>query len=74
MYVKCLPNNLIHKLHNKNYELPEDGLELRPKHVAAVSNKRIVQQVGIKNYIWYNCVPDHMPSRHKPQCPQMSPQ
>jgi hypothetical protein len=32
----------------QTYELPEDGQELRLKHVGVIINKNIVQQVGIK--------------------------
>jgi hypothetical protein len=35
----------------KTWLFPEDRQELRPKHVAALFNKNIVQQVGIKYYI-----------------------
>jgi hypothetical protein len=31
--------------------LPEHGQHLRPKHVAALTNKSLVQQVGVKFYI-----------------------
>jgi hypothetical protein len=50
MYVTLLPNKLTYKLHKLN-ELPEDGQELRLKHVRAIINKNIVQQVGIIYYI-----------------------
>jgi hypothetical protein len=35
----------------KIYKLSEDGQDLRPKHVGAIINKHIAQQVGIKYYI-----------------------
>jgi hypothetical protein len=35
----------------QSYELPEDGQELRQKHVRDIINKNTVQQVGIICYI-----------------------
>jgi len=32
--------------------LPEDSQELRPKHVKVITNKNIVQLVGIKYFIY----------------------
>jgi hypothetical protein len=51
IYVKRLANKLTYAAHNKTLVLPEDGQELRPKHVGAIINKKIVQQVYIKYYI-----------------------
>jgi hypothetical protein len=31
--------------------LPEDGQEVKPKHVATIINKNNVQQIAIKYYI-----------------------
>jgi hypothetical protein len=43
----------------QNCELPADGRELRPEHVAAIINKTFVQEVGIKYYTISSvvCVP-----------------
>jgi len=39
MYVEPLSHKLTHKLHTlKKFELPEDGQELRTKHVGAIIN------------------------------------
>jgi hypothetical protein len=42
MYVEFVPCKLKHKLQmqKKTHELPEDGQQLRPKHVGALINKR----------------------------------
>jgi hypothetical protein len=32
-------------------ELPEDGQQLMPKHVTALTKKKSVQRVGVKFYI-----------------------
>jgi hypothetical protein len=38
--------------HRKTYELPEDGQELRPKHVGAIINRsKHLKQVGVKYYV-----------------------
>jgi len=44
---------LINARHAKN-EIPENGQQLRPKHVGTVINKlkTAVQQVGVKFYVW----------------------
>jgi hypothetical protein len=53
MYIKHVPSKLTHKLHtSKNYMLPEDGQELRPKHVGAIIIKNIVEQVHMKYYVY----------------------
>ena len=39
--------------HRKIYELPEDGQELRPKHVGAIINRsKHLKQVGVKYYVF----------------------
>jgi hypothetical protein len=51
--MKILPSKLTYKLHTRNtYALPEDGQELKPKHVGAIINKQMVQQVAIKYCIY----------------------
>ena len=63
---------MTHKLHTRKQprSLPEDGLELRPKHVAAVTNNDSVHQVGIKYGIsssvfgaTHPAAQDHIPVR-----------
>jgi hypothetical protein len=34
----------------QTYELPENGHELRPKHVKVIINKKIEPQVGVAYY------------------------
>jgi len=38
-------------MHILKSELPEDGQQLRPKDVGGLTNKSLVQQVGVKFYI-----------------------
>jgi hypothetical protein len=47
----CQISSHISCIIDKTFLLPEDGQELRPKHVGAIINKNIMQHVGIKYYI-----------------------
>jgi hypothetical protein len=57
MYIICqlsVPSYHIRSTPRTNLWVPEDGQDMRPKHVAVVYNKRknIVQKVGAEIYVY----------------------